>query len=311
MALVAADRSVVYRCGVDFEAVDAIDVHTHVELDSRGHHAYDDVLVEATRVYFKMDEGVGSNAVTVDDLAAHYRRNNVAAVVFTVDAETAMGHVPNSVEDLIEGAARNNDVLIPFGTVDPWMVERGRAVSRVRELVHGYGVRGFKFHPSMQAFEPNDRRFYPIYEAIAAAGVPALFHTGQTGIGSGLPGGHRIKLRYSDPMLLDDVAADFPDLTIVMAHPAVPWVDAQIAIATHKSNVYIDLSGYSPKYFPPQLVRAMARQLSTKVLFGTDHPYIGIDRWRRDFDALGLSPEIADRVYKQNALRVLGERGDA
>ena len=102
---------------------------------------------------------------------------------------------------------------------------------RVHELVRDYGVKGFKFHPSMQAFEPNDRKFYPIYEAITEAGVPALFHTGQTGMGAGLPGGHRIKLRYSDPMLLDDVAADFPDLTIVMAHPAVPWVDSQIAIA--------------------------------------------------------------------------------
>jgi uncharacterized protein len=218
-----------------------------------------------------------------------------------------MGRAPNSVEDLIKGAARHNDVLIPFGTLDPWRIETGDAVPRVWGLVDVYGVRGFKFHPSMQAFEPNDRRFYPIYEAIEEAGVPALFHTGQTGIGSGLPGGHGIKLRYSDPMLLDDVAADFPDLTIVMAHPAVPWVDAQIAIATHKSNVYIYLLGYSPKYFPPQLVRAMARQLSTKVLFGTDHPYIRIDRWRRDFDALGLSPEVADRIYKQNALRVLGE----
>ena len=94
--------------------------------------------------------------------------------------------------------------------------------------------------PNNARFEPNDRRFYPIYEAIAEAAVPALFHTGQTGIGAGLPGGHRIKLRYSDPMLLDDVAADFPELTIVMAHPAVPWVDAQISIASHKSNVYID-----------------------------------------------------------------------
>ncbi len=163
-------------------------------------------------------------------------------------------------------------MLIPFGSVDPW--HERRAVHRVHELVRDYGVKGFKFHPSMQAFAPNDRRFYPIYEAITEAGVPALFHTGQTGMGgSGLPGGHRIKLRYSDPMLLDDVAADFPELTIVMAHPAVPWVDPQIAIATHKANVYIDLSGgWSPKYFPPQLVHAMSRQLRTKVLFGTDFP---------------------------------------
>ena len=161
-----------------------------------------------------------------------------SAVVFTIDARTAMRHESNSVDDLVAGAIRNNDVLIPFGSVDPW--HERRAVHRVHELVRDYGVKGFKFHPSMQAFEPNDRRFYPIYEAITEAGVPALFHTGQTGIGAGLPGGHRIKLRYSDPMLLDDVAADFPELTIVMAHPAVPWVDSQIAIASHKSNVYVD-----------------------------------------------------------------------
>ena len=111
--------------------------------------------------------------------------------------------------------------------------------------------------------------------------LPALFHTGQTGLGSGLPGGHGIKMRYSDPMLLDDVAADFPDLTIVMAHPAVPWVDAQIAIVAHKANVYLDLSGYSPKYFPPQLVRALGRQLRTKALFGTDYPYVQLDRWKK------------------------------
>jgi len=223
--------------------------------------------------------------------------------VFTVDAQTASGHRSNSVEELIEGAARNNDVLIPFGSVDPWGSD---AVRRVRELIDDFGARGFKFHPSLQGFEPNDRRFYPIYEAIAAAGVPALFHTGQTGLGSGLPGGHGIKLRYSDPMLLDDVAADFPELTVVMAHPAVPWVDSQIAIASHKANCYIDLSGWSPKYFPPQLVRAIGRQLQTKVLFGTDHPYIELERWRRDFDTLDIDPEILSLILKGNALRVLG-----
>jgi predicted TIM-barrel fold metal-dependent hydrolase len=107
-------------------------------------------------------------------------------------------------------------------------------------------------------------------------------------------------------MLLDDVAADFPDLTIVMAHPAVPWVDSQIAIASHKANCYLDLSGWSPKYFPPQLVRAIGRQLRTKVLFGTDHPYITVERWRRDFDTLDIDPEVLPLILKANALRVLG-----
>jgi len=290
-----------YEYGIDFDRISAIDIHTHVEVDGHGRKAYDDVLVEATEQYFKMGPGALSS---VDALADEYRRHNTAAVVFTIDARTGMRHESNSVDDLVAGAIRNNDVLIPFGSVDPW--HERRAVHRVHELVREFGVRGFKFHPSMQAFEPNDRRFYPIYEAITEAKVPVLFHTGQTGIGAGLPGGHGIKLRYSDPMLLDDVAADFPDLTIVMAHPAVPWVDSQISIATHKSNVYLDLSGWSPRYFPPRLVHAIGRQLRTKALFGTDFPYIKIDRWRRDFDRLDVDPEIVPLIMKNNALRVLG-----
>jgi len=290
-----------YSYGIDFDAIDAIDIHTHVEVDDHGHKAHDDELIAATDSYFKLGP---DRLTTADALAEHYRQRNTAAVVFTIDSESASGHPPNSVEDLVEGAARNNDVLIPFGTVDPWTGQR--AVRRVHKLVDDFGVKGFKFHPSMQAFEPNDRTYYPIYEAIAEAGVPVLFHTGQTGIGAGLPGGRGIKLRYSDPMLLDDVAADFPELTIVMAHPAVPWVDAQISIATHKANAYIDLSGWSPKYFPPQLVRAAGRQLRTKVLFGTDYPYIQLDRWRRDFDALDVDPDALPLIFKDNALRVLG-----
>lgn len=290
-----------YAYGIDVDAVAAIDIHTHVEIDSAGGCAYDPELAEATGRYFKLGP---DHFATVDDLAQQYRRHNTAAVVFTVDARTASGHVPNSVEELIEGAIRNNDVLIPFGSVDPLTGES--AVRRVNELVDDWGVKGFKFHPSLQGFEPNDRTFYPIYEAIAAAGVPALFHTGQTGLGSALPGGHGIKLRYSDPMLLDDVAADFPELTIVMAHPAVPWIDAQIAIAAHKANCYIDLSGWSPKYFPPQLVRALGRQLRTKALFGTDHPYITLERWRRDFETLDVDPETLAMILKRNALQVLG-----
>lgn len=289
-----------YQCGIDVRAIEAIDIHTHVEIDSAGRCAYDAELAEATGRYFNLGP---DHFARVDDLAAVYRRHNTAAVVFTIDAQTASGHQSNSVEEIIEGASRNSDVLIPFGSVDP--LSGSAAVRRVDELV-GYGVRGFKFHPGLQGFEPNDRRYYPIYEAIARAGVPALFHTGQTGLGSALPGGHGIKLRYSDPMLLDDVAADFPELTIVMAHPAVPWVDAQIAIASHKANCYIDLSGWSPKYFPPQLVKAIGRQLKTKALFGTDHPYITLERWRRDFDTLGVDAEILPMILKGNALRVLG-----
>ena len=121
---------------------------------------------------------------------------------------------------------------MPFASVDPLADD---AVERVRSLV-AVGAKGFKSHPSLQAFEPNDERYYPIYEAIAEADLPTVFHTGQTGIGAGLPGGRGIKLRYSDPMLLDDVAADFPSLTVILAHPSVPWQDAAISMATHKAT---------------------------------------------------------------------------
>ena len=197
--------------GPDLDRLVAIDVHVHVEADGHGHYALDDELRAAASKYFKGDP----YHPTVPQIAADYRKLSMAAVIFTVDAEAATGQQLLSNEEIAEAAAEHPDILIPFGSIDP---ARGAAgVRAARRLVEQHGVRGFKFHPSLQAFEPNDRKHYPLYEELQTLGVPALFHTGQTGIGSGLPGGRGIKLRYSDPMLLDDVAADFPDLTIIMA----------------------------------------------------------------------------------------------
>jgi predicted TIM-barrel fold metal-dependent hydrolase len=239
----------------------------------------------------------------VEDLADYYRERRIGAVVFTVDATTAMGHTALSSDEIIDRAADHADILLPFASVDPLADD---AVARVRALAER-GAKGFKFHPSLQAFEPNDTRYYPIYEAITEAGVPTVFHTGQTGIGAGLPGGRGIKLRYSDPMLLDDVAADFPELTVILAHPSVPWQDAAISMATHKANVFIDLSGWLPKYFPPQLVRAANSMLRHKVLFGSDYPVLNPDRWIASFDQdLDIKPEVRPLVMKENAVGVLG-----
>jgi Predicted metal-dependent hydrolase of the TIM-barrel fold len=242
----------------------------------------------------------------VPQIAEDYRSKDMAAVVFTVDSELTTGHPTLSNEEIAESAAQHPDVLVPFGSIDP---ARGTAgIRAARRLVEQHGIRGFKFHPSLQAFEPDDRRHYALWAELESLGVPALFHTGQTGIGSGLPGGRGIKLRYSDPMLLDDVAADFPGLTIIMAHPSVPWQDAAIAVAQHKANVYIDLSGWSPKYFPPQLVRAANTFLREKVLFGSDYPLIRPERWVRDFEQLEIRDEVKPLIMKENAIRALGLR---
>jgi uncharacterized protein len=287
---------------LDLDALVAIDVHVHVHADQHGHLALDDELNAAAAKYFKGDP----YDPTVPEIAADYRDKRMAAVIFTVDAEAATGHAALSNEEIAEVAGEYPDVLIPFGSIDP---HRGAAgVRAARRLVTEHGVRGFKFHPSLMDFLPNDRAVYPLYEELQSLGVPALFHTGQTGIGSGLPGGRGIKLRYSDPMLLDDVAADFPDLTVIMAHPSVPWQDAAIAVAQHKANVYIDLSGWSPKYFPPQLVRAANTLLKTKVLFGSDYPLLRPERWMRDFQALEIREEVKPLIMKENAIRALGLR---
>jgi len=287
---------------VRLDSLVAIDVHVHVEQDLHGHYALDDELRDAASAYFKGDP----YHPTVPQIAADYRAQRMAAVVFTVDSELATGHASLSNEEIAAAAAKHPDVLIPFGSIDP---ARGAAgVRSARRLVEEHGVRGFKFHPSIQAFEPNDRRHYPLWAELESLGVPALFHTGQTGIGSGLPGGRGIKLRYSDPMLLDDVAADFPGLTIIMAHPSVPWQDAAISVATHKANAYIDLSGWSPKYFPPQLVKAANGLLKRKVLFGSDYPLLRPERWIADFEQLDIKPEVKPLIMKENAITALGLR---
>lgn len=228
----------------------AIDVHTHAE-EPCGTHPDDgyDELQTAMAIYFNQPD----NRPTIEETASYYRERKIGAVIFPVDAERETGYRRYPNEEVAEKAAANSDVLIPFASIDP---AKGKTGAReARRLVRDFGIRGFKFHPSMQGFFPNDRSAYVLYEAIAEAGVPALFHTGQTGVGSGMPGGAGIRLKYSNPMYIDDVAVDFPDMPIILAHPSFPWQEEALSVAQHKPNVYIDLSGWSPKYFPPILVR--------------------------------------------------------
>ncbi|MFI9788945.1 amidohydrolase family protein [Kitasatospora sp. NPDC051984] len=278
----------------------AIDVHTHAEVSAHGHASLDEELNDASSGYFKV---AGDRKPTVAEMAAYYRERKMAAVVFTVDAEHATGRPPVPNEEIAEAAAANADVLIPFASIDPF---RGKAgVRQARRLVEEFGVKGFKFHPSIQAFFPDDRLAYPLYELIEETGTVALFHTGQTGIGAGVPGGGGIRLKYANPMHVDDVAADFPHLKIILAHPSFPWQDEALAVATHKPGVHIDLSGWSPKYFPPQLVQYANTLLKDKVLFGSDYPVLTPDRWLADFAKLPIKDEVRPKILKDNAARLL------
>lgn len=287
---------------VDFSAVRAIDFHTHAEEPCGCHpdDGYDDFQTEMAR-YFRAP---WKHPPTVPETAAHYREQNIAAVIFPVDAERETGFRRYSNEEVAEAASQNADVLIPFASIDP---HKGKMGAReARRLVADFGVQGFKFHPTYQGFYPNDRMAYGLYEAIAETGKPALFHTGQTGVGSGMPGGMGMRLKYSNPLFLDDVAVDFSEMPIILAHPSFPWQEEALAVAQHKPNVYIDLSGWSPKYFPDILVRYCNSILRDKVLFGSDWPMITPERWLDDFQQIAIKDAVRPLILKENAMRLLG-----
>jgi predicted TIM-barrel fold metal-dependent hydrolase len=285
----------------DLDRLVAIDVHTHVHRSVHAPAAEDDPEITAMAGYF----GTGATGYTVDGLAEFYRERNMAAVTFMVDIAGRPEHPSHPTnEEIAERAAANADVIIAFASIDP---ARGADGVRAAErLIADHGVRGFKFHPSVQGFRPDDRSAYPLFEVIQAAGLPALFHTGQTGVGAKQRGGGGIRLSYSNPMYLDDVAVDFPDLTIVLAHPSFPWQEEALAVATHKPRVYIDLSGWSPKYFPPLLVQYANTLLKDRMLFGTDFPMLTPERWMADLDKTSLREEVRPGLFKDNAARMLG-----
>jgi len=288
-----------YDPAIDVDALEAIDMHVHIEVDDHGHASLPPDLVVAAAKYFAAD----APKPDLDGVAAYYRERRMAAVVFTVDSETQLGHPPISSAEITEGAARNNDVLIPFGSVDP---RKSDSIETARRLIGDHGVRGFKFHPTVQGFDPSDEQYYPLYATLQDSGVVALFHTGQTGIGAGMPGGRGFRLGLSNPILLDGVAAEHPELQIIMAHPSVPWQDEALSVATHKHNTWIDLSGWSPKYFPESLVRAANSYLKSRVLFGSDFPLLTPDRWIRDAEQTALKSEVMPGIMKDNAARLLG-----
>ena len=289
---------------IDVAGLRAIDVHVHAGISAHAPRPESGDGAPATGVQ-GIQQRIGVGHQTPDETAAYYRERGIAAVIWGVDAQATNGSRPGAVEndELLEAACRNADVLIPFVMVDPW---RGRAGVRDAERLIAAGARGFKFHPPAQAFWPNDRKFYELYEVLDAHRVPALFHTGQTAVGQGAPGGGGIRQKYGNPMPLDDLAVDFPDMPIIMAHPSFPWQDEALSIAVHKPQVYIDLSGWSPKYFSAQLVQYANTLLKHKTLFGTDHPMITADRWLGDFEQAPFRDEVRPLILKDNAARLLG-----
>lgn len=284
---------------IDVDSINAIDVHVHIE-----HSGEESATDRAAKMYF------GDSGVTHDRraLAEYYRSRKIACVVFTVD-ETLSGRPRVSNESVAEFALENSDIALAFASINPHRGSEG--VAEAKRLLATGKIHGLKLHPPIQQFSPNDPIAYPLYEVFAEARLPVIFHTGHSGIGSGMRGGGGVHLKYGNPMPIDDVAVDFPEMPIIMAHPSFPWQDEAISICLHKPQVYIDLSGWSPKYFSPTLVQYANTLLKHKVLFGSDYPLITPDRWLSDFEKIGIRDEVRPLILKENAVLLLGLRKSA
>ncbi|MDA8323738.1 MAG: amidohydrolase family protein [Actinomycetota bacterium] len=275
----------------------AIDFHVHLptpewlDVSMAGY-------VEAAEAYFRSTVQRQSLA----ELAARYRDLDVIAVLLAWDAETATGRprVPNEV--VADACREFGDVFTGLGSVDPHKGDQAVAeVGRIADL----GLRGVKFHPSLQAFAPDDPAYWPIFAECERRGLLALFHTGTSGIGARQPGGQGIRIDYAHPLKLDSVAAAHPDLTVVAAHFGFPWHQDLLAIALHKTNVYIDVSGWSPRRIPAEVVSQMRGRLSEQFLWGSDFPFITPERCLTEFAELDIPERASERILHQNAARIL------
>ena len=281
----------------------AIDVHAHPSTAPFSHNRlWGPEVAQGLRKHYRITDRVRSDG----EMAQDFRKLDIKALIIGWDAEAGSGYDTSDTNDEVSKLIKKfPDVFIGgWAMIDPW---KGKAsIKELERCVTKLGLTGLKFQQTAQEFFPNDRRFYPLYEKCVELKIPAAFHTGTTGLGAGMPGGHGMHLKYTKPIpYVDDVAADFPELTIVMIHPAWPWHEEQIAVLLHKGNVYADLSGWAPRYFPESIKREINGRLQDKFMFGSDYPEISPKRWLDEFEGEGYKPEVIEKVLYKNAQRIL------
>jgi predicted TIM-barrel fold metal-dependent hydrolase len=234
-----------------------------------------------------------------------FRDAGVEVVLVAFDIESVVGAPPCTNDYVAAFRARHPDVVVQtWGAVDPHKGDQ--AIEEAERAVKELGVLGFHFHPIMGRFAVDDPNLRPLFETINGLRVPVMIDAGTTGMGAGMPGGMGSRISHAHPMAIDNLAAAFPDLTILAAHPGWPWVDEMTAVALHKGNVYWELSGWAPKYFPSSLQRDIRGRLRDKVMFGSDHPSLPYQRILDEWAGLGYSDDVLAQVFHGNAERVLG-----
>jgi predicted TIM-barrel fold metal-dependent hydrolase len=244
-------------------------------------------------------------AKTEPEVIEDFKKAAVEAVLVAFDIETVTGTPPCSNEYVAKMRDDNPGMILQaWAAVDP--LKGDAAIHEAKKAIKELGMLGFHFHPIMGHFSVDDRKLYPLWETINRLRVPVMIDVGTTGMGAGLPGGLGAVIRHAHPSAVDQLAADFPDLSIVAAHPGWPWTEEMIAVALHKGNVSWELSGWAPNYFPDVLKRDIRGRLQDKVMFGSDYPSIPYERLFREWKELGYSDALMEKIFHGNAGRILG-----
>lgn len=274
----------------------AIDIHVH---------PYTEEVLAVTPEWFwghaRKTFNFDGKPITVDDMVRSMDEAGVElAALLAFDCETTHGwKVPNEmVADLV---AQRPDRFVGFASVDP--NKHRLAVEELEHAVRDLGMRGLKLHPPTQHFYPNDRAHYPLWAKAEELGIPVLVHTGHNQSGG--------RMQYGDPTHLDEVALDFPNLRLILAHFGFPWVNQAISVTWIRRNCYLELSGWSPKYIPDTVWKYAKGIFPDRVLFGTDAPVMTAQRWLRDFEEIQLPEDVKRKILYTNSRRLLfGEEAD-
>ncbi|HEY6999566.1 MAG TPA: amidohydrolase family protein [Candidatus Binatia bacterium] len=274
----------------------AIDVHVHPSTRGLDHHACR---------YFRRD--LSEVPQTAEAFAALYIKHDVKAPLIGWHPSTVKDGSRNSNEHVIELATRFPDAFPGIlGSLDIHAEDLNALADYAQELARNPKVLGFKFHPPDQGFYPTERRLYPIWEVLQGSGKPVMFHAGFTVLGADTEGGSGIALDYGRPVHLDTLARDFPRMKIIAAHPGWPWEQELVGVVTHKKNLFVDTSGYLAEQLPEIFLKAIGGRLQDKALFGTDFPYVDLEKALASFNRMNFKESVKEKLLLTNAKALFG-----
>ncbi len=243
---------------------------------------------------------------TEAEMAQYFRDSGVRAILDFGFSKFLPFEEMQALHDYgLETERAHPDVIIgQWIHVDPQR-SGARGLQELRRCIdRAPGFIGYALSASLSP-PASDPCYDPYYKLCIEAKVPVLVFVGTTGLGAGLPGGGGVVLDHCHPRHLDLTAARFPELTLVAARPGWPWQPEQLAVLMHKRNIWLELHGWSPKYFQPELKHDIPRRLKDRVMFAADYPLFTYERLIRDWRAEGYPEDVLDNVFHGNAERFL------